>query len=277
MNIERQFQRETDFHDQWAIETRIEDVEVEAAFTAPTAMENRQIVESLGELKDRALLDIGCGLGESSVMFAKLGASVTASDLSPGMLKFTSELARHHGVSVETCVGPGESLPLPDASFDIIYTANTIHHLADKEAFFKEVRRLLKPDGVFCSWDPVKYNPVINVYRNMATEVRSDDEAPLGRKDINMLYDYFDSVETRFFWLSTLLLFLKYFLIDRVHPNQDRYWKRIYREDDRSLRWWKPLQALDKLLLRLPLIKWLSWNIVVIARNPKPTTSSPGN
>lgn len=277
MSTKSQFQRESDFHDQWAIETRIEDVEVEAAFTAPTALENRHIIESLGELKNCTLLDIGCGLGESSVMFAKLGAAVTASDLSLGMLRFTSELARQHGVSLETCLGAGESLPLPAASFDIIYTANTIHHLTDKAAFFKEVQRLLKAGGVFCSWDPVKYNPAINVYRKMATKVRSDDEAPLGRKDVNMLNNYFNSVETRFFWLSTLLLFIKYFLVDRVHPNQDRYWKRIYRENERSLRWWKPFRNLDKLLLRMPLIKWLSWNVVIIARSPKRTNSSIRN
>ncbi len=269
MNSEEQFQRESDFHDQWAVETRVEDVEVAAAFTAPTALENRHVLEALGDLHGRKLLDIGCGLGESSVLFAKLGASVTASDLSPGMILFTERLAAHHGVKIETCVAPGEVLPLPDNSFDIIYTANTIHHLSDRPTFFREVSRLLRPDGVFCSWDPVKYNPIINIYRKMATAVRSEDEVPLGKQEIEMFKDHFQFVEKRFFWLSTLLLFSKYFFIDRIHPNKDRYWKRIYRETNQSLWWWRPLRLLDTFLLRLPLLRWLSWNVVVIAREPK--------
>jgi hypothetical protein len=48
-----------------------------------------------------------------------------------------------------------------------------------------------------------------------------------------------------------------------VHPNQDRYWKRILRETPERLRWWMPLRALDNLLTRLPIVRWLAWNIVM--------------
>ena len=59
------------------------------------------------------------------------------------------------------------------------------------------------------------------------------------------------------------LLFIKYYLVDLVHPDQDRYWKRILRETPRSLWWWMPLRALDSVLTRLPLVRYLSWNIVM--------------
>ena len=64
-------------------------------------------------------------------------------------------------------------------------------------------------------------------------------------------------------WVSSLLLFAKYYLVDRVHPNEDRYWKRILRETPLSLRWWMPLRTLDKLLTRIPLVRWMAWNIVM--------------
>jgi hypothetical protein len=68
------------------------------------------------------------------------------------------------------------------------------------------------------------------------------------------------------FWMTTLALFAKYFLIDRVHPNQDRYWKRILTESRRSLWWWRPLLALDSLLTRVPGARWWSWNVVLWGR-----------
>jgi hypothetical protein len=73
-------------------------------------------------------------------------------------------------------------------------------------------------------------------------------------------------VECRMFWLASLTLFLKYYLLDRVHPNADRYWKRILKEKDSSLRWWKPFLALDGVLTRLPLVRWLAWNVVITGR-----------
>lgn len=275
MSRTAKFDRESRFHDGWAQSTDLGRIDVESTFYVPTAVENRFILERLGDLRGKRLLDIGCGLGESSVMFAKLGAVVTASDLSPQMAALTAALAVHHGMKIETVVGPAEELALPGQSFDVIYAANTIHHLADREAFFRGVTRLLRPGGVFCSWDPLKYNPAINIYRRLATKVRSVDEAPLGRGHLREFAQHFASVQTRHFWFLAQLLFVKYFFWDRVSPNRDRYWKRVYRETARSLWWWLPLRAIDSVVLRLPLLRWLSWNMVVIATKPRTAASSP--
>jgi hypothetical protein len=59
---------------------------------------------------------------------------------------------------------------------------------------------------------------------------------------------------------------LKYYLVDRVSPNKERYWKRIYQESELSLRWWKPLERIDRILLQLPGIRWLSWNVAFVAQ-----------
>ena len=97
----------------------------------------------------------------------------------------------------------------------------------------------------------------------MATEVRTEDEAPLTRADLRLARKYFPNVQHREFWISTLLLFVKYYAVDRVHPNHDRYWKRILRETPESLRWWMHLRAIDAALTRLPLMRWLAWNMVM--------------
>lgn len=260
--------KESAFHDQWSASVALEAIRVHPAFEAPTAVENRFILSQMGSLVGKRVLDVGAGLGESSVYFALRGASVTSTDLSPGMVDCVVRLGRLHGVQITGVVTPGEELRVPAASFDIVYIANTIHHVGDKRQLFEEMRKALKPGGRFFSFDPLAYNPVIEAYRRMATEVRTEDEAPLTFADVELASEYFTNVQHREFWIATLALFLKYYLIDRVHPNDDRYWKRIFRETPQSLRWWMPLLACDNLLTRLPLMRRLAWNMVMWGEKP---------
>jgi 2-polyprenyl-3-methyl-5-hydroxy-6-metoxy-1,4-benzoquinol methylase len=256
-------QREAAFHDAWASSRCPEDVLVRECFEAPTALENHFILDRVGPLSGKKLLDIGAGLGESSVYFALQGARVTTVDISPQMVEMALRLGRKYGVELEGIVSGAEDLNLPDNSYDIIYVANTIHHVHDRASLFEQMHRALKPGGMFISYDPIAYNPLINVYRRMATAVRTPDESPLSVADLKLARRYFQNVRHREFWVSTLLLFVKYYLIDRVHPNEDRYWKRILRETPERLWWWMPLRSLDTLLTRIPLVRWLAWNVVM--------------
>ncbi len=268
-------QREAAFHDAWANSTRLEDVQVRECFEAPTALENQFILRRMGSLRGKKLLDIGAGLGESSVYFALQGAQVTTVDISPGMVETALLLGERHRVCLEGIVSDGESLGVPSEQYDIVYIANTIHHIQDRARLFEQISRSLKPGGMFFSYDPLAYNPAINAYRRMATEVRTPDEAPLTIADLQLARKFFEHVEHREFWVSSLLLFVKYYLKDRVHPNEDRYWKRILHETPESLRWWMPLRALDRILTQMPVVRWLAWNIVMWGQKPNgPSTKA---
>ena len=258
--------REALFHDQWARQSDPTGIDVDAFFEAPTAVENRFIRARMGPLRGKRILDIGCGLGEASVYFARHGALVTATDVAPQMVETTRHLARLHGVTLNAVVSSAEELNVADEAYDFVYVANTIHHAASRERLFGEIRRALAPGGRFFSWDPLAYNPVINVYRRMARHVRTRDEAPLTRADVQLARRYFEDVETRMFWLFSLALFVKYFVWDRIHPDAQRYWKLVYQKQ--PLWWWRPLRNIDAVVCRLPGFRWLAWNIIISGRKP---------
>jgi SAM-dependent methyltransferase len=251
------------FHDEWAASVDLARISVREAFEAPTALENRFILSQMGPLAGKRVLDVGAGLGESSVYFALQGAEVTTTDISPGMVETAVRLGQLHGVRLRPLVTSAEGLQTEEGYYDFVYVANTIHHVADRRKLFENIHCALTPGGKFFSWDPLAYNPVINVYRRMATEVRSHDETPLTVRDVELARQFFPDVHHREFWITALALFVKYYLFDRVHPNHDRYWKRIFTETDRSLIWGKPLRVLDELLTRTPGVRLLAWNMVM--------------
>ena len=260
---QERLEREQHFHDQWAESVPAAQVLVDPMFSLPTCPENRFLLRRLGPLKNKRVLDLGTGLGEAAVFFAKQGAEVTAIDISPGMLVSCQNVARLHGVHVVTCVMSADKLSFPDNSFDIVYGANVLHHVETAQCL-KDVRRVLRPDGMAVFYDPIRYNPAINVYRRMASEVRTADEHPLGIHDLRTMRELFPKVEHRFFWIASLLVFLKFYLIDRVHPNNERYWKKVLYDFDQISVLYRMLAAVDTVLVRIPVLQWWAWNVAIV-------------
>lgn len=259
--------REQDFHDHWAHCEDVSHIDVIAAHRVCTAPEMRYITAQLGDVKGKRLLDLGCGLGEASVYFALQGADVTAADLSPGMLDAATRLAQANDVAIRTHLSSAEDLRLPaQAQFDIIYAGNLLHHV-DIEATLQRLKPYLAPGGVFVSWDPLAYNPAINVYRAVATQVRTPDEHPLKWADICLFKRHFSHVQPRYFWLTTLIIFVIMAIVQRRNPNRERYWKAVVQEGDRWAWLYRPLERLDGVLLAvLPPLRLLCWNVVIVAK-----------
>lgn len=264
------FAKERAFHDAWADSEQIDQIDVRAANEACTSPEMRFITERLGNLKGKRLLDVGCGLGEASVYFAMLGAKVTSADLSPGMLAATSRLAEANGVSVTPHLSAAEDMQLSvDARFDVIYAGNLLHHVDIEQTVTRLVPHLA-PDGALVTWDPLAYNPAINVYRAMASDVRTPDEHPLKWQDIKIFHKHFSHIETRYFWLLTLVIFLIMVLVQRRNPNKERFWKVVVHEGEKWRWLYRPLEWADRVLLKLiPPLRLLCWNVVIVAKNPR--------
>ena len=125
--------------------------------------------------------------------------------------------------------------------------------------------RVLKPGGKACFWDPLKHNPIINVYRKIATKVRTEDEHPLDINIIKYARSLFKEVNYDTFWLCSLWIFLQFYLMERVNPNKERYWKKIISEEKRLRGEYLFLEKLDDLVKLIPFMKRFAWNIAVVA------------
>lgn len=258
--------KEKSFHDDWAKSENIDYIDIDKANTSITAPEMRYIVEILGDLRGKDLLDVGCGLGEASVFFSKLGANVTASDISEGMLEKTKELAQAHDQKLNYHLSSSVDMELKDKSFDIIYAGNLLHHVNIKETLSK-ISPHLRKNGTLVTWDPLAYNPLINIYRKIATEVRTEDEHPLTKSDIKLFNDFFPEVKAKYFWLTTLFIFVIMAIFQGRNPNKERFWKVILLEGDKWAWLYRPLESFDRFLLSIfPSLKYLCWNVVIICK-----------
>lgn len=108
-------------------------------------------------------LDIGTGTGTVARGLAQLGLDVTAIDPAAALMREAAELDREAQVRVEYLEGYAETLPLADATFDLV-TAGQCWHWLDRAAAAAECLRVLKPGGVLViahfDWLPLPGNVV---------------------------------------------------------------------------------------------------------------------
>lgn len=113
----------------------------------------RRLVERTG-LKSGKVLDVGCGTGEFIEQLKEVGFDVQGLDGEPGQVEYLTRL----GIDVQLA-DLERTLPLKDASFDIVTCLEVIEHISRAEQLLKEISRILIPNGYlvlstpnFCCW-----------------------------------------------------------------------------------------------------------------------------
>jgi SAM-dependent methyltransferase len=123
------------------------------AITTPCAA---RLVKWAGVRSGQTVLDVACGTGVVSVTAARIGARVTALDLTPELLERARENARIAAVEIDWHEGDVEKLPFANAAFDVVLSEFGHIFAPRPEVAIGEMLRVLKPGGTiaFSTWPP---------------------------------------------------------------------------------------------------------------------------
>jgi len=103
----------------------------------------------LGDVVGKDILELGCGAAQWSIGLAKLGARPVGVDLSDRQLEHARRLQAAAGVDFPLIHASAETVPLPDASFDIVFCDHGAMTFADPYRTVPEAARLLRSGGLF--------------------------------------------------------------------------------------------------------------------------------
>lgn len=108
------------------------------------------------------VLDIGSGIGGAARLIAgRFGCAVTGIDLTPDFVDTARALTEMCGMAgqVRFEVASATALPFDDGAFDLAMLLHVGMNIPDKQAVFREARRVLVSGGVFAVYDVMKVGP----------------------------------------------------------------------------------------------------------------------
>jgi SAM-dependent methyltransferase len=118
--------------------------------------------QGAGPVAGRRVLDLGAGFGALSLYCAHLGAEVVAVDPNGERMQVAVAIARNRALSVSAIVACAQSLPLPDASFDVVLANNSLCYLVEDREHrlaLREIHRVLRPGGWLVIRNPNRLHP----------------------------------------------------------------------------------------------------------------------
>ncbi len=118
-----------------------------------------KVMDYLGDIKDKTVIDIGAGSGYFSVRLAERGANVIAADVDDEFQAFIkSRIEKENLNNIETRKIPYDAPGLKDQEVDLVLLVNTYHHIEDRPAYFSKVKKGTKTDGELVIIDYFKYD-----------------------------------------------------------------------------------------------------------------------
>ncbi len=162
------------------------------------------------------LLDLGCGIGLTTAVLARYFPDSVGCDIGEKEVKASKELLRLLKIKSKILLCDGGRLPFKDNSFDIITSIEVIEHVSRPDIMLKEVRRVLKPDGILHITTANKWWPIEPHYKlpflsflpkYLANIYLRLSGRGVSYNDINLpSYDMFYSLVDKYFRVSDITL-----------------------------------------------------------------------
>lgn len=149
-----------------------------------------KVLEYLGGLNGKKIMDIGAGSGYFSIKLAEKGARVIAADVSDEFQAALKHRIEENNLkNIELRKIPYDSPGLADEEVDMVLIVNTYHHIENRSDYFKKVKQGIKPDGELVVIDFYKkelpVGPPVNHKIDLETAKRELKEAGYTQLDIN--------------------------------------------------------------------------------------------
>lgn len=106
------------------------------------------VMQYLGKIEGKTIIDIGAGSGYFSVRLAAKGANVIAADVNDDFLNYLKDrIAKNNLKNIELRKVPFDSPSLKDEEVDMVLIVNTYHHIENRSDYFTKVRKGTKKNG----------------------------------------------------------------------------------------------------------------------------------
>jgi ubiquinone/menaquinone biosynthesis C-methylase UbiE len=133
-------------------------------------LDHGKLTDVLAERRERSVLDVGCGGGQAVIRMKERYPHLRLAgiDLSTGQIARARQRAQLKGCSLQFEVADAQTLPFPDASFDVVFSFGSAKHWPDPLKGIAECWRVLKPGGELLVADATSEatkQEVINFYR----------------------------------------------------------------------------------------------------------------
>lgn len=140
-------------------ETELRTLETNSGLAEVRAATLERLLEraQVQSLRDRDVLDLGCGFGSLALVFAARGARVTAVDPNGSRLQVGASVAEQHGLGVRWITGSMDSIELGAARFDVIIMNNSFCYVVARTRRRQSLARalaLLRPGGLLLLRNP---------------------------------------------------------------------------------------------------------------------------
>ncbi len=196
------------------------------------------------------ILEYGCGAGSVLPKLYREDVAVTAIDISEEAIAIVRQKAIDRGQQIEFRVMNAEALTFKENSFEMVVGTGILHHLNLNAAMGELSRILVCPGGFAVFVEPLGHNRLINLFRLLTPRIRTADEHPLTKRDVQVMQQYFREVEVTPYYL---------FALAAIPFRKTRLFGPIL----------AVLEKLDRLVFRLfPKSRWHAWQVLLVLRGP---------